>query len=227
MISTDVLDAAGAAGSVGTTAPPSTLGRDEFLQMLIAQLENQDPLNPQDATQFTAQLAQFSSLEQLISIEGRLESLAETEGVSQRLGAAGLIGRHVVAEGTQLSTAADGVPLVEPLLFLAGNSSATTVRVYDASGRLVRALELGALAQGEHAVAWDGLDASGSPLPAGVYEFSVSAFAGDQPVEVTSLVQGRVTGAVPTAGEPLLMVGNVAVPLSRVTEVGESRRTTP
>ncbi|MFQ5418362.1 MAG: flagellar hook assembly protein FlgD, partial [Myxococcota bacterium] len=157
MISTDVLATAVEVGeSTGqTTAATSALGREDFLQMLIAQLENQDPLNPQDATEFTAQLAQFSSLEQLLSIRNSIDRLADSEAVSQRLGAAGLIGREVTAEGAQVAVAAGGIPLAEPLFTLAESATATTVNVFDAAGRLVRTLPFGPLGQGEHEIGWD------------------------------------------------------------------------
>jgi len=222
MITTDPIGALApqtAADAVGSAGP--TLGQDEFLQMLIAQLENQDPLNPQDATEFTAQLAQFSSLEQLISIQDGIQGLTESQTRSQRLGAAGLIGRDVVAEASQIPVTADG-PLVQPSFVLAGNASDTTVTLLDPNGVSVGSLDLGALAQGEHAFQWDGTDAAGNAVAPGVYSFVVRALAGDESVEVLPRIQGRVTGAVPSGTDPLLLVGDLAIPLSQVEEVTDA-----
>lgn len=219
MISTDVLAAIGAGEPAEEASSPSALGRDEFLRMLIAQLENQDPLNPQDATQFTAQLAQFSSLEQLLSIGAGIEQLVESQGASRGLAALDLIGRDVIAESSQLAVGPDGAVLAQPLIALDEASTSTTVNVFDATGRLVRSLSLGALGQGEHAVAWDGRDAAGQPVAPGVYSFQVLASAGEAAASARTLVQGRVTGAVPGGEDPLVLLGDVVVPLSRVEEV--------
>jgi len=220
MITTDALGALGPETATASTGPNSTLGRDEFLQMLIAQLENQDPLNPQDATEFTAQLAQFSSLEQLISIEDGIAGLAESQGISQRLGMAALIGSDVVVESSQIPVG-DAGPIAEARFLLASGASATAVTVFDANGLPVRVLDLGARSQGEHGVSWDGLDASGQPVAPGIYGFAVTALAGEEAVESVSFVRGRVTGAVPSGTDPLLLLGDLAVPLSRVQEIAE------
>jgi flagellar basal-body rod modification protein FlgD len=222
MITTEALTALGGpAPDPAAGSAPSELGRNEFLQMLIAQLENQDPLNPQDATEFTAQLAQFSSLEQLLSIGESIDQLAESELVSQQLGAAGLIGREITALGSQFAVGADGTPLAEPRFVLGSAAENATVNVLDANGRLVRTLSFGPLVQGEHAVDWDGLDQAGQPVEEGIYSFRVSALSGDTTVEAFNLVRGRVTGAIPGASNPLLLLGDLAVPLASVEEVSE------
>ncbi|MFQ5416073.1 MAG: FlgD immunoglobulin-like domain containing protein, partial [Myxococcota bacterium] len=73
-----------------------------------------------------------------------------------------------------------------------------------------------------HEIGWDGLDQAGQSVAPGIYSFSVSALSGDQTVEVRSQVRGRVTGAIPNASDPLLMLGDLVVPLSMVEEVRES-----
>lgn len=224
MIATDALGALGAdaATAAGGTGP--TLGRDEFLQMLIAQLENQDPLNPQDSTEFTAQLAQFSSLEQLISIEDGIAGLTESQGLTQRLGTAGLIGRDVIVEASQIPMGETG-PIADPQFVLAGATSSTTVTILDGNGLPIRALDLGPLGQGEHEVAWDGLDASGQQVAPGIYGFVITALAGEEAVESVSRIRGRVTGSVPSGTNPLLLIGDLALPLSRVEEISVARPT--
>lgn len=223
MLATDALTSLGSdvatEASGGTNA---TLGRDEFLQMLIAQLENQDPLNPQDSTEFTAQLAQFSSLEQLISIEDGIAGLAESQGLTQRLGTAGLIGQDVIVESSQIPMG-EGGPIADPQFVLAGATSSTTVTIFDGNGLPIRVLDQGALGQGEHEVVWDGNDASGQRVPPGIYGFSITALSGEESVESVSRIRGRVTGSVPSGTNPLLLIGDLALPLSRVEEISEPR----
>jgi len=221
MIDINEIASSGAPSLAEAASSTQALGRDEFLQMLIAQLENQDPLNPQDATEFTAQLAQFSSLEQLISIESSIDGLVESQALTQRLGTAGLIGRDVVAAASQLPVSADG-PIAQPSFLLSGNTSSTNVIISDANGLPVRTFALGAKGQGEHSVDWDGRDGAGNPVPPGIYRFDVSAFAGEATVETVSFIRGRVTGTVPSGSDPLLLLGDLAVPLSRVEEVSEA-----
>ena len=98
----------GPANAVTQAQSGEDLGRDEFLRMLITQLENQDPLNPQDATEFTAQLAQFSSLDQLFSMRSAIEDLSAVQGSTNALSVASLIGRRVSAETSLLEVPANG-----------------------------------------------------------------------------------------------------------------------
>lgn len=212
-------------------APTSDIGREDFLRMLIAQLENQDPLNPQDSTEFTAQLATFSSLEQLIAVRSGIDKLVESSnggtdpagdpelGVAESLQAANLIGRDVVAVGSQFQLGAD--PSEDParLRFeLGSNTSQTLLRVVDANGQTIATRDLGPLAQGSQTFAWDGTDDLGNRRPPGVYAFQVDASYFDEPVTAAPLIDGRVTGVV-FGSEPALMLGDVVVPVANLVEV--------
>src|SRR5512145_3299493 len=92
-----------------TTSTKNILGKDEFLKMLIAQLKHQDPLNPMDGTAFTAQLAQFSSLEQLQNINTQLTSFTKQQQSLGNTQAVNLIGREVLAKGNAIQ--AEGKPV--------------------------------------------------------------------------------------------------------------------
>jgi flagellar basal-body rod modification protein FlgD len=204
------------------------LGRDEFLRMLIAQLENQDPLNPQEATEFTAQLATFTSLEQLLAMRQSIDKLVEAQtasggaGADDTLRALGLIGHTVVAEGSQLEIGASG-QAVPPLAFeLDGHATAASIEVRTASGALVRQIELGRTNQGRHELGWDGRDLEGRELPPGTYRFDVTASYGSAAVTARPLMTGRVTGAPLQGSSPSVFVGNLLVPLADVVEVRQS-----
>ncbi len=192
-----------------------SLGQHDFLRMLIAQLENQDPLNPQDSTEFTAQLATFSSLEQLIAMREGIEALAARPENGGALAATSLIGKYVVAETSQFEWSPGSLPSLA--IELGSHSDDTRVVIREQGGRTVATLDLGALSQGRHTVLWDGIDqGTGLPAEAGIYQFEV---VGDS-LSARTLVEGRVTGS--TLGDsPVLMMGDVVVPIGKILEVTE------
>jgi len=207
-------------------AEDAELGQDDFLRMLVAQLENQDPLNPQDGTEFTAQLATFSSLEQQIAMREGIERLLESESggdaVARQLEAAGLIGREVEARGAQV--AVDGSGAV-PLAFdLEGAATSGRIDVLTPDGRRVAALDVpgSALSAGRNRVLWDGTDGFGGALPAGVYRFEVSAVSGGEAVAAEPRMAGRVTAASFDDGGAVLRLGDRVVRLEDVLEVRET-----
>jgi flagellar basal-body rod modification protein FlgD len=191
------------------------LGRDEFLRMLIAQLENQDPLSPQDATQFTAQLAQFSSLDQLFSMRSAIEQLANVQGSTNALSVASLIGRRVTVESARFEVTAGGAP---PQLSLESSvpSAILGAELRDASGRLVAQLGPQSLARGRNAIAW--ADLGGTPPP-GLYRLAVTPAAGS--AQPAWLVETEVTGATFDAGEATLLLGSLPVSLTSLRDVRE------
>lgn len=194
----------------GTSA---TLGKDDFLKLLVSQLQNQDPLNPSDATEFTAQLAQFSSLEQLSNINKALEQLSS----AQNLGAMSCIGRDVVLEDSYFELGSGGVDLGYRL---DGDADQVALYLQDGYGRTVAAIPASELAAGEHYLNWDGKDASGQTVPAGTYRLLVAALRGeDQVVAGTSLVKAQVTGVDLSGSEPQLVTGAGQLPLSQVSTV--------
>ena len=132
------------------------LDRDDFLRMLIAQLENQDPLDPQDAAEFTAQLATFSSVEQLLAIRTGIDQLVTNDStgedtsdsatVDQILAAANLIGRDVLVEGQQFEVPNEGNG-PDFVFDLATRASNVEIDIRGEGNNIVRTIQLGALAQ--------------------------------------------------------------------------------
>ena len=186
---------------------PGTTGMDQFLTLLVAQLEHQDPLNPMDSSDFTAQLAQFSSVEQLYGMNQRLADIQETLGSqNQQQDLVGLIGKTIKAD--------DNTVLVQNGKVLSGSYSLSKnadvfVLVRDQAGNQVRALDLGRNDAGEHPVTWDGRDDNGNPVDNGMYYFDVSAR--DEYGNLTSAntyVSGEVTGLTYQYGKPYLMIGD-------------------
>jgi flagellar basal-body rod modification protein FlgD len=191
------------------------LGRDEFLRMLITQLENQDPLNPQDATEFTAQLAQFSSLDQLFSMRAAIGDLAAAQGDSNALSVASLIGKRVLVESSRFEVPVGGD--APQLLLESGAPSAILgVELRDGSGRVVAQLGARTLPAGRSALAWE--DFGGVPPP-GAYRISVTPAGGS--AQPALLVDARVSGAAFDSGRATLLLGAEPVSLSALRAVRE------
>jgi flagellar basal-body rod modification protein FlgD len=207
-----------------TTAPSPTrsLGKTEFLKLLVEQLKNQNPLEPLDGTDFTAQLAQFSSLEQLFDINSGLSKLTEQQHSLGSLEALGFVGKRVKAEGDQLGLGEAGAAQARYSL---DEAAEVAIAIYDAEGKLVRTLKPGLVQKGEHEVSWDGLAEDGSRCPASTYRFRPAALGLDgQEVSVATYTLGRVSGVNLSGSEPRLIIGDEStgsteVALSDLTEV--------
>lgn len=195
-----------------------TLDKDDFLQMLVAQLQSQDPLNPMDATGFTAQLAQFSSLEQLHNVNSTLEGLVTSQSIMQNSQAIQFIGKTISALGNTIAVK-DGVS--SPIqVDLKTNAAGAYVNIYDAYGGFVSNLELGGLPAGHQSVDWDGLDHLGNQAPDGNYTFEISALnAENSAIATTTYTTGQVTGVNFKDGIAYLLTENQEIPMGDVVEV--------
>ncbi len=144
-------------------AKGNDLGKNEFLQLLVAQLNNQDPLAPQENGEFIAQLAQFSTVEGIEKMNSSMDAMVNGFQSSQALQASSLVGRSVVVEMDK--TMVDTQSGLTGQLALPNASGAVTVKVYDEAGSVVSTIDLGSLERGLHDFAWDGTDASSNTLP--------------------------------------------------------------
>jgi len=212
-------------------AAQEEVGQADFLKLLVAQLENQDPLNPQDSAAFAAQLAQFSSVEQLVAIRSGIDELAvllsgessESEQAAN-IDPTNLVGREVVVFGSQIEVDDLQTPIRLPLRMIEDAVEAT-VRIYDTEGVLrheASILPLDAngrpisLRPGDHDYLFDPSDRN---LPPGVYaiEFTATGAAG-QDVTILPMVEGLVTGAILT-GEPSIRLGSRIFSVEDILEV--------
>lgn len=194
------------------------LGKDAFLTMLVAQMKNQDPMNPIDNTEFTAQLAQFSSLEQMFNVNENLKNIQMTQSSLNNTQSVSIIGKEIKAEGSSVKIS-DGIP-ADINYKLSSSAKEVRINIYDYRGDLVRTVSLSSQDAGEQSFVWDGKDGSGNSLPDGTYSFMVSAKdpAGTD-VAVTPLIKGQVTGVSFDNGNTLLSVGGQKVSLGSVLEV--------
>jgi flagellar basal-body rod modification protein FlgD len=206
--------------NTSSASTQSTLGRDDFLNLLITQLQNQDPLSPMDSTEFSAQLAQFSSLEQLSNVNENLETLQLFQSSLNNAQAVSFIGKSIKASGdTVLIT--DGVP--DKIHFeLAGDASDVFVNIYDADGNFVATQEGGSLNAGRHDLSWDGTDHEGNEMPDGVYSFEIMAVdVNNEMVDVNRYTSGKVTGVTYRDGITYLLSGDKMIPMGNIIEVTE------
>jgi flagellar basal-body rod modification protein FlgD len=214
------VQAANAAAASAATGASSGLGKDAFLNLLVTQMKYQDPLSPMDNAQFAAQLAQFSSLEQLVQVNTNLTALGQSQGPAAMASANGFIGREILARGDAAVLGTDGSA---PIQFSLDAPAATaTVLIQGSDGSTARALSLTGVPGGANQVNWDGLDNTGTRLPAGSYRFSVVAQdAAGSSVTTHTEVNGLVAGTVYDGSTPYLVVGDRQVALTDVVAVKE------
>lgn len=193
------------------------MDRDAFIKMFLAQMQNQDPLNPMDGSEFAAQLAQFSSLEQLYNVNESLEALSTAQDTQARYEALSLIGKDVLAEGSRLALTSEGNAQGA---FDLDQPAECTVTITDGRGIPVRSLSLGTLEAGSHTFTWDGETTSGTAMPEGGYRFEVTALNSiGERAEVTPQILGTVDRVRFDGDTSVLYLGDLAVDLDSVLDV--------
>lgn len=205
-------------GSAATapTKRNDALGQTEFLSLLVAQLQNQDPLNPLESADFSAQLAQFSSLEQLMQINQRLTDLGETDDKTKTFDPVGLLGRDVTANGAGVVVSDGEATALEYTLADAGK---VTVEVKNAAGNVIGTADLGQTGAGKHVLDLDDVSQFAS-LADGEYTVSVKVQSGDAaPSTVQTQITGTVTGVDLTSDPPTIRIGDLEISLGDVREV--------
>lgn len=198
---------------------PQKLGKEDFLQLLVTQLSNQDPLNPLDDKEFVAQMAQFSSLEQMMQMNEQLTRVQMTEAASSNAQLSTLIGQRVTVRNDTFEVVAGESP--QPISFSLKDSAANVeITIRDEQGATVRTLSRENMKAGQHDIAWDGLDANGQPVVPGQYTISIRATdTNGQPVSTTSRVTGTVDAVRFDGGQAELVIGSTRVRPADVVRV--------
>lgn len=210
-------------GTAGTTAAKPDAGTkltsdfNSFLKMLTTQLQNQDPLKPMDATQFTQQLVSFSQVEQQIQQTSKLQAMLDRMAANDLATATSFIGH-----GVELNR--PDAPLTEHgaqwSYMLAASADTVELQVQDAKGKTVQTLA-GETSPGEHALTWDGTLADGTDAAPGAYKLVVVAknAAGNE-VKADVYGQALVDSVGLVAGVPTVNMGALSAPLSDIRCVG-------
>jgi flagellar basal-body rod modification protein FlgD len=202
------------------TGVDGTVGKEEFLRLFTTQLRFQDPLNPLKSTEFTTQLAQFSSLEQLMNINENLSGILTYQNSLNNALATGLIGRTVSVDGDSIQLNGGSVTINYEL---PSSVQTLSLNIYDQRGTRVRTVSLGPADAGRRSFIWDGKDDAGNPLSDGVYtvEFQASDIDGNS-VPVTTETTARVTGvAFENNITYLLLENGERVSLGEIKEIRE------
>lgn len=190
------------------TANNNQLSQDDFLKLMITQFQNQDPTQPQDATAFVTQMSQFSAVAGIQQMQSSFSALAQQLSGAQVLQAASLVGRGVMVPGDSATVAA-GASLDGGVAVKDGGT--VVVKITDASGQLVRSLNLGAQPTGVATFAWDGKDDQGVAVPGGTYKVTAEVWNGGKSQAADTLLAGTVSGvSVGASGSaPVLQVDGV------------------
>jgi flagellar basal-body rod modification protein FlgD len=217
---TDLMQSASAASaSSNAITNRGQLGKQEFLQLLVTQLKNQDPLNPQDPQEFASQLAQFSSLEQLVEIGDKLEAQSaqneEMVALINSTSSLSLLGRNVVAKGNDLIIGDTGEAKIR--VEVGGTGGRGIVRVYDENGREVAKANVLRVDAGAQTI---DLSKDLAQLDEGhyTYELEVTDGAGAA-VPVTSYTVAHVDGVKYTANGPVVTSGPLTILLGSIVEI--------
>lgn len=209
------------------------LGQDAFLKLMITQMENQDPLSPQENTEFIAQLAQFSSVESLDKLNNQFSSFSSNFVANQALQASSLVGRSVTVPGDTALLRADDV--VTASVDVPSSTSDLKINIYNQAGSLVEQIPVGSHPEGEMVMRWDGMNAEvdgelldwssshEEGLPPGEYTFEVSASIDGKNTQLDTAVSANVNSVTVGANGTLTLnlAGIGAVSLADVKQFNE------
>ncbi|MEH6558608.1 MAG: flagellar hook assembly protein FlgD [Oceanicoccus sp.] len=219
-ISTGLLSDISVREKYGTTdTEKQELGQDVFLELMVTQMRNQNPLDPQDNSEFVAQLAQFSSVEGLDKLNNTMEGFVGSFQSNQALQASAMVGRFVKVDTDTSYLGTDG--LVAGTIELPQSTDDLNIIVYDSVGERVAEEKMGAQTAGDVPFAWDGSDGQGGQLPPGYYRFEVLAKIDGSQVQVNTALSANVDSvSVGANGTISLNVAGVGpVSMSQVKEI--------
>lgn len=197
--------------------PKKDMGKEDFLTLLVAQLKYQNPLSPMEATEFTAQLAQFSSLEQLFNINDNLEILNGINNSQVPENLLDYIGKEIKSDDNYFTLTNGRASGGSYTLEENGN---VIISIFDQEGLEIRTVYITTQEAGEYDFYFDGKDNYGYPVPDGKYSFTVLAFDNSGiPIDVNTGLSGLVTAVTYQDGIPYLMVGDQLINPESITEV--------
>ena len=199
-------------------AKEDAIGKDAFLTMLIAELENQDPLNPMEGTEFSAQLAQFSQLEQLINLNDSMEGLAQAYTDNSEKDVVGYIGKQVTGDVDSINVT---MGTVSGGFYSLDKPADIMVTITDSSGQTIKTMYEGQQPAGSQLISWDGTDKNGVAVEDGAYSYTVMGNSGYGFSKVPSTVTGKVDGITYNNDKPYLVVQGVLLDPTSLTAVQE------
>ncbi len=197
----------------------TSFGKEEFMTLFLAQIQNQNPLEPVSNEDFTQQLAMFTTVEELDSMNSSMEQMITYQSSTISTLAVGLIGKEVTSQGDEFYLTEEGSG--ETLTYaLEDDAAQVTVQILDEEGEVVQELEYYDLSSGKQSVTWDGMTLSGTTAPEGKYTFNVTAKDSDgNSVSTATYQKGEVTGVTFEDGATYLEVNGQKITLSEVGSI--------
>jgi flagellar basal-body rod modification protein FlgD len=188
----DIVNSSSNSATAGEVAkaPKRDLGQEDFLRLMVAQVKNQDPMQPQENGEFLSQLAQFSTNDGVNKMQKSLEQLATSLQSNQALQASALVGRKVLVNSDTLTLDATGEAKAAMDLPLGVNNLSASV--YTTSGELVKTIPLGQPAPGFFQFAWDGNGQDGKRMASGYYRMDVRGMSNGREVHLKPLATANV-----------------------------------
>jgi flagellar basal-body rod modification protein FlgD len=218
-VDSSILDAITSAYTTSTETEEDSDGllMEDFLTIFLAQLQNQDPLNPMDSTDMTAQMAQITTVEQLYNCNTNLAEISQKLDNQQESDLLDYIGKEITVEGSAMTVDDDGIL---GGTFYIDEAADVEVIIYDTDGNEIKQIDLGDLESGEHEVGWDGTDAYGNTVENGAYVYEVLAtdINGDY-IAVQTTYSGVVTGVTYSDDTAYLVIGDGYIDPESVIEV--------
>ena len=218
------MDISGATRTQSSSTAPATrgsqeLGKDQFMRLMLTQMQNQDPTAPVDNQQMIAQMAQFSTLELMQRTEQTMSALLMAQAASNQQQAIGLVGKDVVTKADSIDLTAGGdAPNIS--MQLPEKTSALDITILDENGKEVRHIKAGTQPAGPFTVPWDGRDDNGQRMPPGKYTVRVNAInTHGKDMGVTPESVFHVDGILFENGIARIRAGDRTLSMSDVVEV--------
>ena len=197
------------------------MGKDAFMKLMLEQMKQQDPTNPLKSHEMAAQLAQFTSLEQLSNINTNIEQLRQGQEPNNNFQALNFIGKKISGDGSKIIRS-DGDKAHDIRFDLKGDAAKVNISITDMNGIELKKIEMNGLKKGENEAFWDGVAENGQPLRAGEYRVKFEAIAeGGKKLAVDTKFEGKVTGVNFTGDGPVLLVGNKSVRMTEIKKIEE------
>ncbi len=202
-----------------TMAKKQILGKDDFMNLLITELKYQDPLNPIENKEFAAQLAQFTSLEQLTNINKNLKDLKEAQSLIYNRALLDFIGKKVIFEDNHIGVKEGNAQKVDYVLESPAQN--IIVKILNGNGRVLRKIELGPKPSGKYTFLWDGKDSLGKRVPDGEYRIEIIAKDNDGEVfSPKTYISGKVESIEYRSGKPYLVVNGILEDPKNIISIG-------
>ena len=195
------------------------LGKNEFMKLMIAQMENQNPLDPQDNGAFISQLAEFSSLEEMQGISASVNNFTNQFKSSQALQASAMVGRSVLVPASSSPLSNGGT--ISGMVDLQESTGALGISIFNGSGELVNQFNLGQQAAGGVPFVWDGTNSKGEQMPFDTYTIKAQANQGGENKQLSTLLSANVNSVSigQSGGISLNLSGMGTIPLEQVREI--------